>query len=83
MEETILGIAVINESSLRSTLTFRRCCHFYAAVDQDLLPTWGLDNATLTFVPKSTKPASGKKWALFLDDSETKKPKPVDVNETY
>jgi len=38
--------------------------------NQDLLPIWGVDTATLTFVPKSTKPASGTWWAVFLDDSD-------------
>jgi hypothetical protein len=41
MEETILGIAVINESSLRSMLTFRRSCHFYAAVEPGLVADLG------------------------------------------
>ena len=38
--------------------------------NKDLLPVWGVDPATFTFVPKSKKPASGAWWLVFLDDSD-------------
>jgi hypothetical protein len=41
--------------------------------NRDLLPVWGVDSATLTFVPKSIKPAVGAWWAVFLDDSDQAK----------
>jgi hypothetical protein len=36
----------------------------------DLQSIWGVDNATMTFVPKPEKPAAGTWWVVFLDNSD-------------
>jgi hypothetical protein len=36
--------------------------------DKDLQPAWGVQHATLTFVPKDEAPATGTWWVVFLDD---------------
>ena len=38
--------------------------------NQDLVSVWGVGDATLTFVPKSTAPAIGTWWVVFLDDTD-------------
>src|SRR5262249_11271765 len=64
-------IAVINESTVAKDADVQ---NMLSAFDQqwnkDLLPVWGVDQATFKFVPKGTKPAAGSWWLVFLDDSD-------------
>jgi hypothetical protein len=65
------NIAVINESTAISDADVQKMLPaFTKQWNQDLLPIWGVDKAMLAFVPKSTKPAAGTWWAVFLDDSD-------------
>jgi len=67
-------IAVINESTAIGDADVQRMLPaFTQQWNRDLLPVWGVDSATLTFVPKSIKPAVGAWWAVFLDDSDQAK----------
>lgn len=67
----MLQIAVINESTVISDAEVQG---YLPAFDQqwnkDLLPVWGVDEAKFTFAPKSTKPAPGTWWVVFLDNSD-------------
>jgi len=64
-------IAVINEST---AITDSEVQSYLPAFDQqwnkDLLPIWGVEQATFAFVPKSTPPAAGTWWVVFLDNSD-------------
>jgi hypothetical protein len=67
----VVQIAVINESTAINDAEVQKMLPaFVQQWNGDLLPIWGVDNATLTFVPKSTQPAAGAWWAVFLDDSD-------------
>ena len=64
-------IAVINESTAISDADVQNMLPaFTQQWNQDLLPVWGVDAATFTFVPQGQAPASGTWWVVFLDDSD-------------
>jgi len=64
-------IAVINESTAISDADVQNMLPaFDEQWNKDLLPVWGVDAATFTFVPKGQTPASGTWWVVFLDDSD-------------
>jgi hypothetical protein len=64
-------IAVINESTAISDADVQNMLSaFNQQWNQDLLPVWGVDAATFTFVPQGQAPASGTWWVVFLDDSD-------------
>jgi hypothetical protein len=64
-------LAVINESTAVADADVQKMLPaFTQQWNKDLLPVWGVDPATFTFVPKSKKPASGAWWLVFLDDSD-------------
>jgi hypothetical protein len=67
----MLQIAVINESTAISDADVQNMLPaFDQQWNQDLLPVWGVDTATFTFVPQGQAPASGTWWVVFLDDSD-------------
>ena len=67
----MLQIAVINElTAIGDTDVQKMLPAFTQQWNKDLLPIWGVDNAALTFVPKSKKPAPRTWWVVFLDDSD-------------
>src|SRR6516225_9836898 len=64
-------IAVINESTdITDAEVQSYLPSFGQQWNQDLLPVWGVDTATFTFVPKDQTPAPGTWWVVFLDDSD-------------
>ena len=64
-------IAVINESSDISDGDVQGMLDaFEQQWNKDLLPVWGVDAASFTFVPKGTQPAAGSWWLVFLDNSD-------------
>ena len=64
-------LAVINELTAVADADVQKMLPaFTQQWNKDLLPVWGVDPATFTFVPKSKKPASGAWWLVFLDDSD-------------
>jgi hypothetical protein len=64
-------IAVINESTAIADADVQNMLPaFNQQWNQDLLPVWGVDAATFTFVPQGQAPASGTWWVVFLDDSD-------------
>jgi hypothetical protein len=67
----MLQIAVMNESTAISDADVQAMLPaFTHQWNKDLLPIWGLDGATFTFVPKHHAPASGTWWVVFLDNSD-------------
>lgn len=66
----MVQIAVINESTVFSNAAVQK---MLPAFDQqwnnDLKPVWDVDQASFSFVPQGTAPASGTWWVVFLDDS--------------
>jgi hypothetical protein len=64
-------IAVINESTAISDGDVQAMLPaFTLQWNKDLDPIWGVGAATFSFVPKSTIPAAGTWWLVFLDDSD-------------
>jgi hypothetical protein len=64
-------IAVINESTAITDADVQKMLPaFDQQWNKDLLPVWGVDAATFSFVPKGQAPASGTWWVVFLDDSD-------------
>ncbi len=64
-------IAVINELSDISDGDVQGMLDaFEQQWNKDLLPVWGVDAASFTFVPKGTQPAAGSWWLVFLDNSD-------------
>ena len=64
-------ISVINESTVISDAAVPNMLPaFTQQWNQDLLPVWGVDAATFTFVPQSQAPASGTWWVVFHDDRD-------------
>lgn len=64
-------LAVINESTAIADADVQKMLPaFTQQWNKDLLPVWGVDTATFTFVPKTKKPASGDWWLVFLDDTD-------------
>jgi hypothetical protein len=71
MEESMLQIAVINESTVTSDAAVQKMLPaFDQQWNKDLLPIWGVEAATFTFVPKGTRPVAGSWWVVFLDNSD-------------
>jgi hypothetical protein len=69
----MIQIAVINESTVPSASDAAikaMIAAFSQQWNNDLLPVWGVDQATFTFVPKGQSPAAGTWWVVFLDDSD-------------
>ena len=67
----MLQIAVINELTAIADVDVQNMLPaFTQQWNADLKPTWGVDDATFTFVPKDQQPASGSWWMVFLDDSD-------------
>jgi hypothetical protein len=67
----MLHIAVINESTAISDAGVQTMLPaFDKQWNGDLQPTWGVGDATFTFVPKGQSPATGTWWVVFLDDSD-------------
>jgi hypothetical protein len=63
-------IAVINVSTAISAADVQKMLPaFDHQWNTDLLPVWGVDAATFTFVPHGQRPALGAWWVVFLDDS--------------
>jgi hypothetical protein len=64
-------IAVINESTASPDADIQKMLlAFGTQWNRDLLPVWGVDAATFTFVPRGVAPASGTWWVVFLDNSD-------------
>jgi hypothetical protein len=64
-------IAVINASTAIADADVKKMVPaFTQQWNQDLRPVWGVESATFTIVPKTTKPATGSWWLVFLDDSD-------------
>jgi len=67
----MLQIATINEStSINDAAIGKMLPAFEQQWNKDLLLVWGVDDAKFIFVPKSTKPATGSWWLVFLDNSD-------------
>ena len=64
-------IAVINESTAIADADVQKMLPAFAQQwNKDLAPVWGVDAATLTFMPKNKMPAAGSWWLVFLDNSD-------------
>jgi hypothetical protein len=68
-------IAVINESTVNSSqfsdaLVQAMLPAFDQQWNKDLLPIWGVDQATFSIIPKGHQPPTGSWWAVFLDNSD-------------
>lgn len=67
----MLQIAVINELTVNSDAAVQKLLPaFDHQWNQDLLPVWGVEQATFSFVPKTKKPSAGSWWVVFLDNSD-------------
>ncbi|MGH7836739.1 MAG: hypothetical protein ACREQC_02815, partial [Candidatus Binataceae bacterium] len=67
----MLQIAVINESTASSDADIQAMVSAFAQQwNNDLLPIWGVDQATFSFVPKGASPSASAWWVVFLDDSD-------------
>jgi hypothetical protein len=67
----MLQIAVINESvAVADGPVTRMLPAFSAQWNTDLNAAWGVGAAQFTFTPRSTTPAAGAWWVVFLDDSD-------------
>jgi hypothetical protein len=67
----MIQIAVINEATAASDADVQAMIPAFSQQwNTDLLPVWGVDQATFTFVPKGQSPAAGTWWVVFLDDSD-------------
>jgi len=65
------ALAVINESTQIADAKIEQMIPaFTHQWNVDLQSVWGVETATMTFVPKSTKPAAGTWWVVFLDNSD-------------
>jgi len=63
-------ISVINASTVLKDGDVQKALPaFQKQVSRDFAPAWGLD-ATLTFVPKGSKPQPGSWWLVILDNSD-------------
>jgi hypothetical protein len=68
---TMPQIAVLNESTGITDNEIQKMLPAFAKQwNTDLKNVWGVDDATLTFVPKDQKPESDSWWLVFLDDSD-------------
>jgi hypothetical protein len=64
-------IAIINESTAIADGDVQKMLPaFDQQWNKDLVPIWGVDAATFTFVPAGQTPATGTWWLVFLDDSD-------------
>jgi hypothetical protein len=67
----MLQIAVINESTaVADGPVTQMLPAFSAQWNTDLNAAWGVGAAQFTFTPKSTTPAAGTWWVVFLDNSD-------------
>jgi hypothetical protein len=67
----MLQIAVINESTVAADGDIQELLPaFTQQWNQDLNTVWGVGNAQFAFTPKTTAPAAGAWWVVFLDDSD-------------
>jgi hypothetical protein len=67
----MLHIAVINESNTITNPDIQAMLPaFTHQWNKDLDPLWGVGAAHFTFVPKTSAPASGTWWVVFLNDSD-------------
>jgi hypothetical protein len=65
------NVVVINESTVVDDATVQAMMPAFSQQwNRDLLPIWGVDEATFAFVPKDQQPAAGTWWVVFLDDSD-------------
>ncbi len=72
-KQSMPQIAIINESTFKG-FTDSDAQGMIPAFGQqwnnDLLPMWHLEPATLHFVPRGQQPAVGSWWVVFLDNSD-------------
>jgi hypothetical protein len=67
----MLQIAVINESTAIADGAVQQMTPAFSTQwNTDLNAVWGVGSAQFTFTPKSTTPAAGAWWVVFLDDSD-------------
>src|SRR5215470_4975351 len=65
-----IKVAVINASTVLTDAQVQAVVPaLQTQVHSHFAPAWGID-ADLTFVPKTTKPASGAWWLVILDNSD-------------
>jgi hypothetical protein len=70
-ERTMPQIAIINESTAVADADVQKMLPaFDQQWNKDLVPIWGVDAATFTFVPAGQTPAPATWWLVFLDDSD-------------
>jgi hypothetical protein len=64
-------LSVINESTAIADADVEKMLPaFTQQWNKDLLPVWGVDKASFTFVPNSKKPPAGSWWLVFFDNSD-------------
>jgi hypothetical protein len=64
-------ISVVNESTKVSDADVQKMLPAFAQQwNKDLLPVWGVDKASFTFVPTTKKPPAGSWWLVFFDNSD-------------
>jgi hypothetical protein len=67
----MLQLAVINESTAVAAADVQGMIPAFSQQwNTDLKSVWGVDSATLTFVPQGQTPAAGTWWVVFLDNSD-------------
>jgi len=67
----MLQLAVINESTAIADDSVQQMIPAFSTQwNTDLSAVWGVGSAQLGFTPRTTKPASGAWWVVFLDDSD-------------
>lgn len=70
----MIQVAVINESTLVADGAVQEMIPaFTQQWSKDLNSVWGVGDAQFTFTPKTTAPAAGAWWVVFLDNSDQAK----------
>jgi hypothetical protein len=65
------SISVINESKGIADADVQKMLQAFGHQwNNDLLPVWGVDKASFTFVPNTKKPPAGSWWLVFFDNSD-------------
>ena len=67
----MLQLAVINESTAIADDSVQQMIPAFSTQwNTDLSAVWGVGSAQFDFTPRTTRPASGAWWVVFLDDSD-------------